>query len=60
VAVNRCQLSTTIEGFAGVTAIDTSTGAVIVTVAEADLVVSSTLAAVTVTGFVLGTELGAV
>jgi hypothetical protein len=35
-------------------------GGVIVTVAEADLVVSATLVAVTVTGFVLGTELGAV
>jgi hypothetical protein len=35
-------------------------GAVIVTVAEPDCVVSSTLVAVTVTGLVLGTELGAV
>jgi hypothetical protein len=34
--------------------------AVIVTVAEADCVGSATLVAVTVTGFVLGTALGAV
>jgi len=34
--------------------------AVIVTVAEADFVVSATLVSVTVTGFVVGTALGAV
>jgi hypothetical protein len=35
-------------------------GGVIVTLAEADIAVLATLVAVTVTGFVLGTELGAV
>ena len=38
----------------------TTPAAVIVTVAEPDSVVSATLVAVTVTGFGLGTELGAV
>jgi hypothetical protein len=60
VAVNCCVAPTGIEAFPGVTAIDTSAGAVTVSVVLPVSLLSWTDVAVTVTVFGLGTALGAV
>ena len=58
VAVNCCVPPAATDGYAGVTWIETKAGPIVIA-AEPDFVVSSVLVAITDTGFVLGTALGA-